>query len=221
MGLGDLGNSNRPTHTYARFKADRLEESLNNTATVGTVTSTNKEDMTVQVDCLAGELNVRAFVMAQGSADYSQWIPPVKGDKVLLISDNGDFNNSYAFPVRLPSGYTSNIPDGMEIQAGNFSFRYDKEDNRYLIVNGDREIVIDTDKVELSNSNTAVTVNPNNVKVTGPLGEITVGATNVNASIGPSSINLTPVGCTISVPGGTLVIGPGTLSFNGQEVVRV
>lgn len=221
MASGDANKSNRPTHNYAALKIDDIEERLNNTITIGTVVSVDKEAMTARVSCLAGEVTVKAFVLAQGSADYSQWIPPVAGDKVLLLSDNGDFNESYALPVRLPESYTSNIPDGMEIQAGNFSFQYNKDDNSYLIVNGDRELLIDSNKVELSNSSTNVTVNASNVEVSSALGSVNVGPASINVNVGPSNISLTPASCTIAVPGGVLVISSGSLSFNGQQVVRV
>lgn len=228
MGLGDLNKSNRPSHRYSQHATDKLEECLNNTATIGTVTQVDKENMTVNVDCLAGEINVTAFVMAQGSDDYKQWIPPVVGDKVILLSDNGDFNNSYAFPIRLPSSFNSDIPDGMIIRAGDLTIQYNKDDNRYSITNGDRSITIDGDNIEINNNNSNIEVNSNDINVnsgdidlTTALNSVNINSGNVRITAGPSTLILTPSSCTITVPGGVMSINGGSFSFNGQEVVRV
>lgn len=206
MVIGDFARGLRPNHNYERHRLDDLENKLFNMIEIAEVTAVNKANMKVTVKAKAGELtDLHVFVLAQGSGDYKQWIPPVIGDKVLLLADSGDLNGAYCLPIRLPADFESDIPDGAIVKAGDVTVQYNKEDNTYEIKHGSNTIHLDEDKITITVGTNKITVKNNEVK----------------AQTSSSNITLSPTTCNITVPGGVLSIGSGTLSFNGQEVVRV
>ncbi len=196
---------NRPANRYIVQDLNKLNRQLNNMVTIAQVTAVNSEDMTITASAFGGELTgLKAFVLGQGSGDYKQWTPPVVGDTVLLINDNGNFNNSYALPIRLPNSFNSDIT-GSIVQAGDLTLRYNKEDNSYKIKLNDNEILVAEEGIVIkADSDTKIQLTPGDCKV----------------EIGGSEINLSNTSCQISVPGGTLSISAGSLTFNGQQVHR-
>lgn len=204
MVIGDFARGFRPNHNYERHRLDDLENRLFNMVEIAEVTAVNKANMKVTVMAKAGELtDLHVFVLGQGSGDYKQWIPPVIGDKVLLLADSGDLNGAYCLPIRLPAEFESDIPDGAVIRAGDVTIQYNKEDNTYKIAHGSNSVLLDEDKVVVASGSNKVTVRDNEVK----------------AQTSSSDITLTPSGCTITVPGGILVIGSGVFTFNGHIVL--
>lgn len=204
MVIGDFARGFRPNHNYERHRLDNLENSLYNMIEIAEVTAINKANMKVTVKARAGELtDLHVFVLAQGSGDYKQWIPPVVGDKVLLLADSGDLNGAYCLPIRLPAEFESDIPDGAITKAGDVTIQYNKEDNTYKITHGTNSILLDEDKVVVASGNNKVTVKNNEVK----------------AQTSTSNLTLSPTDCIITVPGGILEIGSSIFTFNGHIVL--
>jgi phage baseplate assembly protein gpV len=217
--FSDLNRGNRPSHAYEMQNIALLLNKLDNTIAIAKVTKVNKEKMTVTVSAKAGELtDIEAFVLAHGSDDFKQWIPPNIGDSVLLLSVNGELNRSYCLPIRLPPTFNSNIPDGAITRAGDVTIQYNKGDNTYEIKHKSKSIILDENKIQINNGS-KITLNNNNLNVSGGNGDITLNNSSVSASIGSSSINLTPTSCTITVPGGVMAIVGGSFTFNGRAVL--
>ena len=236
MALGDTHKDFRPGHQHDQHKLDHLEESLNSSVTIGEVTAVNKENMTITAKCFAGEITgIKAFVLAQGSAHFKQWIPPVTGDKILLISDNGDFNSCYALPIRLASSFDSDIPDGSIIRAGDLTIQYNRDDEYYKITYGDRSIKLNGSEILLEDGSSKITitngscvmengstkaiVDGSKAQIERGTNKIYADSSKVSAQSGAGAINLTSGTCTISVPGGTMAIAGASFTFNGKAVL--
>lgn len=204
MTLGDFARGFRPNHPYERYRIDALEVALHNMIEIAEVTAVNHEKMKVTVKAKAGELTgLDVFVLGQGSADYQEWIPPVPGDKVLLLADSGNLNGAYCLPIRLPAAFNSDIPAGAIVKAGDLTIQYNKEANTYKISLGDNNILLTEGKVELVSDGNKVLVDKN----------------HINLQTTTSNISLEGAACDISVPGGIVSIGPAIFTFNGKAVL--
>ncbi len=196
---------NRPSARYALQDINSIHRTVSNLITVGTVTAVNKSDRTITASAFNGELSgLKAFVLGSGSGDVKRWATPVIGDTVLLINDNGNFNNCYSLPILLPSGFDSDI-SGEVVRAGDVTVLHDTENNVYTITHGSRKIELTEDSVSIEDGSGASLV-------------MSGGECSIATLL--STINLQPSSCDIVVPGGVLSIGPGSLTFNGMQVHR-
>lgn len=211
----------RPNHEYLRYKVEDIENRLYNLIEIAELTAIDNETMTATAKAKAGELTgLKVFMLATGSGDYQQWIPPVVGDKVLLLSDSGNLNHAFCLPIRLPAAFDSNINPGAITRAGDLTIHYDKTNNTYQIAHGSRTLTLDEDSIEIKNNSRYVRLEDNNIELKNGSTRANLTTNEIKLETGASDITLSNSGCEINVPGGLLEISTGSLSFNGQEVHR-